>query len=177
MSELKVQLVEVGYLWVCILMSKCVVKPNLKVTDSKVESYKNGRKLIVLLKTEHFEEAERLSWKGIDVSFIDNDGNSALHLAVKFKQTNIVSALLLSGADSYLKNKAGLSPLDLAKKHSEIMDLILCDRKFPGDFDKSDKNFEEESSPSFFTKFDFGCSVSVLGLQDNIEYLLLEEDE
>jgi len=158
-------------------MSKCVVKPNLKVTDSKVESYKNGQKLIILLKTEHFEEAERLSWKGIDASCVDESGNRALHLAVKFKQTNVVSTLLLSGANSYLKNKAGLTPLELAKKHSEIMDLILCDRKFPGNFDKSDKNFEEESSPSFHTKFNFGRSVSVLGAQDNIEYLPLEEEE
>jgi|JFJP01.1.fsa_nt_gi Ankyrin repeat len=172
-----IYLVKVGYLWVCILMSKCVVKPNLKVTDSKVESYKNAQKLIILLKTKHFEEAEKLSWKGIDASCVDESGNSALHLAVKFKQTNIVSTLLLCGADSYLKNKAGLTPLDLVKKDSEIKDLILCDRKCPGNFDKSDKDFEEESSPSFCAKFNFGHFVSVLGAQDNSEYLLLEEDE
>ena len=158
-------------------MSKDVIKTNVKNADFKVEACKNGKKLITLLKTGHFEEAEKLSWQRIDTSCVDEDGNSALHLATKFKQTNIVSALLLSGADSYLKNKAGLTSLDLAKKHSEIMDLILCDRKFPGNLDKGDKEFEEESSSSFFAKFNFGFSVSVLGAQDNSEYLPLEEEE
>lgn len=170
-------------------MSKYIAKLSFKTTDSSVQSYKNGQKLgdnqrlvngqklIVLLKTGHFEAAEVLCWKGVDVNCVDRDGNSALHLAVKFKQANIVGALLISGANSYLKNKAGLTSLELAKKHLEIKNLILSDRKFPGNFDESNGSVEKEPSTSLFTKVNFGHFVPVLGVQNDNGYFPLEEDE
>lgn len=53
-----------------------------------------------------------------DVMFLvvtDSDGNSGLHIAIKEKREDIAKYLTASGAPVLLKNKAGKTPLELAR--------------------------------------------------------------
>lgn len=45
----------------------------------------------------------------------DNDGNTALMNAVAYGNTRIVRRLLIRGANRYLRNFAGKTPLDIAR--------------------------------------------------------------
>ena len=54
--------------------------------------------------------------KGISVSAKSQDGDTALHLAVKGQRFNIIDILLRYGADFTIKNQVGKSCLDLEKE-------------------------------------------------------------
>ena len=45
----------------------------------------------------------------------NNIGNTALHVAAKYSNTNIVHKLLIHGANRLLINSSKKSPIDLAK--------------------------------------------------------------
>lgn len=51
--------------------------------------------------------------------FVDRvgKGSTALHMAVKQGDVEVVKTLLQHGADPNLKNARGESPLDIAKEH------------------------------------------------------------
>ncbi len=98
-----------------------------------------------------------LIW-GAYINEIDNDGNSALHLAVKRATSlyqenyqayplNIIEQLLELGADISLKNFTGDTPIEYAKKHlisnsgkknlsSEVIQMLI----------QAEKNRKEESN-------------------------------
>jgi Arf-GAP/SH3 domain/ANK repeat/PH domain-containing protein len=57
---------------------------------------------------------------------VDSEGNTPLHLAVGNDLAQCVKLLLLHGADSTIKNNAGVSPVDIArdKSHEECLELL-----------------------------------------------------
>jgi ankyrin repeat protein len=64
---------------------------------------------------------------GININHQDNDGNTALHIAIKLRQNNeIIKLLLDNGADVNIKNKNGKTPLDIAmeKGDKDIINLL-----------------------------------------------------
>ena len=64
---------------------------------------------------------------GININHQDNDGNTALHIAIKVRQNNeIIKLLLDNGADVNIKNKNGKTPLDIAmeKGDKDIINLL-----------------------------------------------------
>ncbi|MEX0849191.1 MAG: ankyrin repeat domain-containing protein [Candidatus Dependentiae bacterium] len=58
-----------------------------------------------------------------DVSIVNNDGDTPLHLAVKKRRIVLVRKLLKAGADASIKNKNGERPLDVASS-DKIKDLF-----------------------------------------------------
>ncbi|MEN2998495.1 MAG: ankyrin repeat domain-containing protein [Brevinematia bacterium] len=53
--------------------------------------------------------------KGADVNSRDDDGDTPLHLAVMLNNYEIVKLLVTYGANPYLRNRQGLSPIDIAR--------------------------------------------------------------
>ena len=50
----------------------------------------------------------------LNLDFKDNDGNTALSLAVSYGNTRITRRLLIAGASRYICNCEGKTPLDIA---------------------------------------------------------------
>jgi len=70
--------------------------------------------LILATKINHQNAIRGLLRESVQTDPQDDQGNTALHYAVKNKATDIVSELLLNFADHSLKNHEGKSPLQLA---------------------------------------------------------------
>ena len=63
---------------------------------------------------------------GVDVDATDQSGNTALHRVAEDGEEVVVQALLKVGVKSGVKNKAGKTPLDLAKAagHKAVATLL-----------------------------------------------------
>lgn len=68
--------------------------------------------------------ARRLLDYGADLFNMDNLGNTPLHKAVSAKAKESVWILLKSGADKDLRNKEGVSPIDLAEMDQEMKSVF-----------------------------------------------------
>ena len=70
-----------------------------------------------------------------DVNAVATDGTTALMLAAQFEKLDVVNYLLQHGAKSKMKNKAGLTALDLAKsgKVEDYMIKGIKDTRFDKD--------------------------------------------
>ena len=69
---------------------------------------------------------ERLVHEGADVSRQDNRRKETpLHKAARYNNTEAVRLLLDNGADINLKNNKNKTPLDYARKGSEVESLLL----------------------------------------------------
>ena len=70
--------------------------------------------------------------QGVNINAVDEEGNTALHLAVDTGQIEVVQFLLNNGADITVKNNDGKTPLHCAcefskaNKHPEIILLLLA---------------------------------------------------
>eukprot|EP00656_Telonema_subtile_P009308 TRINITY_DN14376_c0_g1_i1.p2 TRINITY_DN14376_c0_g1~~TRINITY_DN14376_c0_g1_i1.p2 ORF type:complete len:123 (+),score=32.77 TRINITY_DN14376_c0_g1_i1:140-508(+) len=72
------------------------------------------------------QKVYQLCTAGANLLGIDEDGNSALHLAAMHKQASSAQVLLLKGADKLLQNNAGKTPMQvaLASGSSDIAAMI-----------------------------------------------------
>lgn len=68
--------------------------------------------------------------RGLDVNFVDDDGNSLLMLAARDGSTQSVAMLINAGAKTYLSNAYGDNALLLATfgGHEAIVDMLLAKR-------------------------------------------------
>jgi ankyrin repeat protein/SAM-dependent methyltransferase len=96
--------------------------------------------LLVSLGSHQKEYIELLVSNGIDINSQDIDGNAALHYPLINVLKNklylphgkeIVRILMGEGADSYIRNKEGKSPLDLAMEsgENELINLLIDNKK------------------------------------------------
>lgn len=65
-------------------------------------------------------EAQKLFQAKIDVNNTDAEGNTPLHAAAQVNDSDLVSFLILKGADTEIKNKAGETPLHVAIKKKSV---------------------------------------------------------
>ena len=77
--------------------------------------------------------------RGCSLDVADLDGDTALHLAVRKQNNEIVAVLLRKGANPDLKNSSGECPLHEAIRNGLIptAQLLLrggCEVNIPGDF-------------------------------------------
>lgn len=94
---------------------------------------------------QYAQEAHR---KGDVLDARDALGQTALHHAIRRKYVQVTKKLILEGADLFLKNKVGESPLELIlQKLPGIMTFIL---------DRAVTVSGEIASESIFLNIDFG---------------------
>ena len=71
---------------------------------------------------------------GIDPNIKDQQGNTALHYAVKNGHTRIIKKLLQNGANSNIVNNNKISPIMLARESRELSDIFdkkgICQKLF-----------------------------------------------
>ena len=123
---------------------------------------------------------------GGDTNLVNfNDGNTALHYAIKHKRMEALYTLLGKGnCDLYIKNKNGETPIDLAKKltnesNKEIYELIM---KYAGvgkenNDDDNDKSISNNDKMFVFLKGDISSRVEIpFSFQDNPIYNNTDND-
>ena len=123
---------------------------------------------------------------GGDTNLVNfNDGNTALHYAIKHKRMEALYTLLGKGnCDLYIKNKNGETPIDLAKKltnesNKEIYELIM---KYAGvgkesNDDDNDKSISNNDKMFVFLKGDITSRVEIpFSFQDNPIYNNTDND-
>ena len=62
---------------------------------------------------------------GTDINVADYDGRTPLHIAVSLNKANIVKILIDNGANKYIKDRWGCTPIDEALKHNNSLINIL----------------------------------------------------
>ncbi|OMO67084.1 hypothetical protein CCACVL1_20811 [Corchorus capsularis] len=80
----------------------------------KMDYEANGEGLREAIKNGDTAGVKRLLSQGVDANYRDKQGSSVLHLAAVFNRTDIVFALMESGASMDYKNAQGETPLDCA---------------------------------------------------------------
>ncbi|XP_035705739.1 uncharacterized protein LOC110845658 isoform X2 [Folsomia candida] len=105
---------------------------------------------------QYAQEAHR---KGDVLDARDALGQTALHHAIRRKYVQVTKKLILEGADLFLKNKVGESPLELIlQKLPGIMTFIL---------DRAVTVSGEIASESIFLNIDFGILTALIDVKSN----------
>lgn len=82
--------------------------------------------------------------KGYNINEPDRQGNTILHRAVVYGDTQFVSDLIDLGADARIKNILGETPIFYVSKNKDVMLKLLIDKCGPilyTDFNKNNKNY------------------------------------
>ncbi|XP_041366605.1 serine/threonine-protein phosphatase 6 regulatory ankyrin repeat subunit A-like [Gigantopelta aegis] len=77
-------------------------------------SMKNGNTLLHICADKSPTFIYVLASGGVPVNIQNNEGNTPLHLAIQKDSYEVVQALLQCGADLSLRNKLGLTPIDMS---------------------------------------------------------------
>ncbi|MCR4939953.1 MAG: ankyrin repeat domain-containing protein [Treponemataceae bacterium] len=85
-----------------------------------VEQKKDETSIQKLILEGKSNEAQALFQAKIDVNNIDDMGNTPLHAAAQVNDSDLVRFLILKGADTEIKNKAGDTPLHIAIKNRSV---------------------------------------------------------
>lgn len=67
-----------------------------------------------------YDEAKEIFKTKTDINAVDEDGNTALHVAARVNEADLVSFLIIKGADTELRNNSGDTALHVAIKHNAI---------------------------------------------------------
>ena len=94
-------------LTVCIFLSACGSTPK---QASVQELIMQGR----------YDEAKEIFKTKTDINSVDTNGESALHVAARVNEADLVSFLIIKGADTELRNNDGDTPLHVAIKNDAI---------------------------------------------------------
>ncbi|MCR5724479.1 MAG: ankyrin repeat domain-containing protein [Treponema sp.] len=90
------------------VLGSCTTTPKEPETPSLQRLIKEGR----------YDEARGLFAARVDINSVDEDGNTALHLAAQLDEADMVSFLIIKGADTEAKNNRGDTPLHVAIKNN-----------------------------------------------------------
>ncbi|KAL6226869.1 hypothetical protein ACLB2K_000829 [Fragaria x ananassa] len=87
---------------------------NNGISEKKIDYEVNGEGMREAIKNGDIDAVKKLLSEGVNSNYHDRQGLSLLHLAAVFNQTEIVFALMDSGASLDYKNAQGETPLDCA---------------------------------------------------------------
>ena len=117
------------------------------IVSSKIDNFQNNHGLTfmhIACARNEVEIASNFLDKGVNIDISVNDssplwaGYTPLHFAIEFKCLDIVKYLLNTGANKYIYNAKGLTPIDLSKQNFREVSLI--------DYFISGDNRDNESS-------------------------------
>lgn len=94
-----------------VLSFSCATKVEEPATQVVTEKEYSIQELIMLGK---INEAKALFQSKVNINAADEEGNTALHIAAKVNNSDIISFLIFYGANSGIKNYAGQTPLHVA---------------------------------------------------------------
>ncbi|KAF9585520.1 SPT3 Dosage dependent suppressor of Ty-induced promoter mutations-like protein, partial [Lunasporangiospora selenospora] len=85
------------------------------------------------------------------LSIVNSTGHSMLHLSVALQYLNLAKELLMRGVDPGIKDKNGLTALDLARvfKHGRMIDFLMNDIESSSAY-ANEQEYQQQSSSSFF---------------------------
>ena len=95
--------------FVSVLITACATS-TLAKSDSVQELIMQGR----------YDEAKEIFKTKTDINSVDENGDTALHVAARVNEADLVSFLIIKGADTELRNNDGDSPLHVAIKNDAI---------------------------------------------------------
>ena len=74
----------------------------------------------------YYEISERILQSDVDVNGFDQNGTTALHYAVMYKNYNLTKLLVSYKANPLIKDNRGVTPLDYANmyKDKELQNLL-----------------------------------------------------
>src|SRR5574344_38909 len=73
-----------------------------------------------LIMAGRYDEAKELFKTKTDINAVDADGNTALHMAAHVNESDLVSFLIIKGADTEIRNNAGDTALHVAVKNDAL---------------------------------------------------------
>lgn len=73
-----------------------------------------------LIRQGRYDEAKEIFKAKTNINAVDSEGNTALHLAAQLDESDLVSFLVIKGADTEMRNKNGDTPLHLAIKNNNV---------------------------------------------------------
>lgn len=73
-----------------------------------------------LINQGRYDEAKEIFKTKTDINSIDENGDTALHVAARVNEADLVSFLIIKGADTEIRNKDGNTPLHVAIKNNSI---------------------------------------------------------
>lgn len=85
--------------------------------SSKVEKEVSIQQLIM---EGRYEEAKELFKTKTDINAVDEDGNTALHIAAKVNEADLISFLIIKGANTEIRNNMDDTPLHVAVKNDNL---------------------------------------------------------
>lgn len=85
-----------------------------------------GTPLMAAVVKGYYEISERILQSDVDVNGSDQNGTTALHYAVMYKNYNLTKLLVLYKANPLIKDNRGVTPLDYANmyKDKELQNLL-----------------------------------------------------
>ena len=89
-------------------------------TTSSVQKKSSDLTVQELIRAGRTAEAKALFSSRAEINTIDEDGNTALHVAARINDADMVQFLLLKHASIDLKNNNGETPLSVAVKSVEV---------------------------------------------------------
>lgn len=110
-------------------LTPAIDKPNLIHSISENPEPKRSSALLLALKNQQLEQAQKLLHQGIGIEAKDEQGNSILHLAALRGYWQLIPDILAKGIDIDSPNRQGHTPLQIAiQAHQpECIDkLIAC---------------------------------------------------
>jgi len=138
--------------------------------DEKAVEQVNDRNedfLIISTKLGFLDQLNYYSIRHANFNHQDDLGNTALFYAVKLKSKYDVNLLVLNQADPYLKNKQGLSPMDLALQMGE--EGLIKIMKKPKPVHKMKEKLKKEKGSSGLLCFKSSQKSSDEKLEDYIK--------
>ncbi|NPA12901.1 MAG: hypothetical protein GXO45_02815 [Aquificae bacterium] len=91
----------------------------------RVDTSDPNQMLIVYTQLGDIDRVKLAIAKGADVNAQDENGGTALHWAVFYEYEDIVKLLLMHGANPYIKDKNGITPIDVARINRKVFMLKL----------------------------------------------------
>jgi len=98
------------------------------ISCKRIDTSDPNQMLIVASQMGDIDRVRLAIAKGANINAQDENGGTALHWAVFYEHGNIVRLLLMHGANPYIKDKNGITPIDVARINRKIKMLKIIEK-------------------------------------------------